>query len=329
MDLQAAYDLWFWLQELAFVGVILVLWRWWRPLGWVLPAALAVWSALMWGVVYGHLMGQVNCIILLLVVGALWQEHENRSWVAGPLLAAACMFKMSPALFVLYWLIQRRWQAVAWTLGSAVVLSMLTLPLVGAAHQMYFYTQVLPGFGNGDYNGLIVKVGMFANHSVPNVLDQLFPGVDNRMGGVAGALGSAFSLTGLVALGAAFRTPTSDTWRIAAQVSAVGVLALLIPVYTYEHHLVWALPALAVTTAAIFERRIHVGWAGVLLLCAVAFAWPLPHLKELAWGSFRDAAIPRLMLQELKFLALFSLLGPTIWLGAQPPTESSSSSPNV
>ena len=29
MDLQTAYDLWFWLQELALVGVVLILWRWW------------------------------------------------------------------------------------------------------------------------------------------------------------------------------------------------------------------------------------------------------------------------------------------------------------
>lgn len=318
LDLVTAFDVWFWLNEMFLVLAVLALWRYLRPLGPTVGPVLALAVALSYGVAYGQELGQANFAVLALVAWAL-EQQDRRPWLAGILMGTACMFKMSPALLVMWWLLRREWVAVGAACGWAVVLSVLALPLVGFSDQVRFYTEVLPQFASGDYNGLTIKIGMFANHSLPNLLDQLWPGSDNALSSTARVAGSVFSFGLLLALAGAFFRPPADRLQQLGQASAVMVLMLLVPVYTYEHHLVFALPALVVVTVAVVSGRLGSLAALMLAPCWALWFAPIPNLRGVAFELLEPGSLGAWCVQEAKFGMLVALFFMALRVGMGAP----------
>lgn len=316
IDLEGGFRLWWVLNELCLLGVCLVLTRWWRPLGDHVGVVVAALAAAMYAVAYSAELGQANFPVLLLVVGGLASE---RRWpvLAGVAVGLAAMFKMSPALLVAWWLLQGRWRAAAAAVATAVISSVATLPLVGLDHQVAFYRDVLPGLQRGEYNGLKIQIGMFANHSVPNLLHQAFPSGGNVLSPLArgGATFLQFAL--VLAMGWLFRVRTSDPVRHGAQASAVLVVAMLVPVYTYEHHLVFALPAMVFCVLAVARGWVP-RWAAAPIAVALAvLAFDLPPLRTFATKVVTERVrAPFLLLQESKFLAAVTVGVVCAWVGS-------------
>jgi len=190
----------------------------------------------------------------------------------------------------------------------------MSIPWVSLDLQQRFYTEVLPGFGNGDYNGLSVSIGLFGNHSIPNLWHQAYPGAEG--GGLSQMARWASTWTNglmVLALGAWFVGRGRDPLARACQVGAVCVAMLLIPVYTYEHHLLWALPAVVAAAAALLRGRLSILWLLPLAVSFALWAYPLASLKEvwLAW----DSLLVRGLVQEAKFVALMVIGLGCVWAG--------------
>ncbi len=316
LSLETGFAVWFVLNELCLIAACLALWAWWRPLGTAVGPTLAILVALSYGIAYSDELGQANFPVLLLVIVGLWQERQ-RPALAGVLVGLACMMKMSPALIVAWWLLRRRWVPVAASLAAALVSSLLVMGIVSPRTQWRFYSQILPQFGSGDYNGLVIKIEMFGNHSIPNLLHQWFPSGSNRLSGTARALSGASTLGLAALLGGLFHRPTGDPLRLAGQASAVLVTMLLVPVYTYEHHLVFALPALVLAIAAVERGHLSAAWAAPIGAAAAVYAFELPGLKQLAARVITEANLAAYWgVQELKFAALLVLLGASCRIGA-------------
>ncbi|MFN9999586.1 MAG: glycosyltransferase family 87 protein, partial [bacterium] len=152
-------------------------------------------------------MGQAN---LLALFPALWglALAPRRPVLGGILVGTAAMFKLSPALFLIYFALRGNWRAVFAAVGTAIGLSVATLPLVGLDAQLRFYTEVLPGFPKGDYHGLSVPITLPANHSIPDLFNQLWPGPSRYRLSEAAQAGSAVVTVAMLALWAfRFRGP--------------------------------------------------------------------------------------------------------------------------
>ncbi|MBX2801683.1 MAG: DUF2029 domain-containing protein [Myxococcales bacterium] len=316
-DLSQAFHIWFWLHELAAIATALVLWAWWRRLGAEMGWLVAVMVALMTAIPNNHAMGQANFPGLALALAGLWQTEERRPVLGGALMGAACMLKMSPALFVVWWLVKRQWHAVGAAVATAVVLSVVSLPLAPVDVQWRFYTQILPTFGSGSYNGLAVPIGLFGNHSLPNLLNDWFPGDGKVLSDTARTLSSLIALGSLGALAWLFRAPEATPLQRAAQASCVGVLILLVPVYTYEHHLVFAIPAAVLAVFACVRGHLPVGWTGVVAFSVVVLLFDLQSLKGMALAMPASLGAVASLFRELKFLALLGLLVSTAVVGAR------------
>jgi alpha-1,2-mannosyltransferase len=318
LDLVTAYRAWFWLGELMTLLAGLVLWRWWRPLGPVVGVTIAVVVALNTGLPNNHLMGQANTLVMFATLLGLWAAERERPLAAGALLGLACMWKMAPALFVAWWLLRGRWRAAFASVGTAVLLSVASLPLVGFGTQVAFYTDVMPGFSSGNYNGLTVGIDLFGNHSLPNLFDAMAPSSERPHMQLSTVARSLSSLTGLALLGGlgwSFRSRTADTMAIAGQIGAIGVVMVLVPVITYEHHLVWVLPAVVACIAGIANGRLSSGWVAPVALASMMWCYELQELKDL-YGYLRGTH-PWLAvgIRELKFVALVTLLAASAVIG--------------
>lgn len=317
LDLTTAYRVWYWLDELLALGSFLVLWRWWRPLGrsvgWTLAASLAALTALP----NNHLMGQMNLPVVLLVLVGLEREERGAHLAAGAALGLACMMKMSPALLVAWWLLRGAWRPAAVSVGVAVVLTALSWPLAGLDVQLAFYTDVLPGFSSGRYNGLGVGIDLFGNHGLPNVYDALFPAGEGHLvlSDTARRLSQLTALGLVGGTGWALRATPVDGLARAGQIGAVSCAMLLLPVFTYEHHLVWALPAVVVAVAALDAGRLGVGWALPLGVAVAAWAFDLAELKEMATYVQGSAPALAALLREVKMVALIVLYAASLRVG--------------
>ncbi len=323
LDLTTAYRVWYAVDELLGLLVWLLLWRWWRSLGnsvgWTLAASLAALTALP----NNHLMGQMNLPVVLLVVLALEREERGHSSVAGLAMGLACMMKMSPGLLVAWWLLRGRWKAAAVSVGAAVVLSVLSLALVGPALQWTFYSEVLPAFTSGRYNGLGVGIDLYGNHSLPNLFDAAFPAGTNHLvlSDTARVLSQLSALALVALLGTTLRRAPADALASAGQIGAVTSAMLVIPVFTYEHHLVWSILALVPVVVGLETGRLARTWAVPVGAAFAVWAFDLAAMKELALYVQDAAPWVTWCVRESKFFAVV-VLGAASWVvGRSTPGE--------
>ncbi|MEN0064776.1 MAG: glycosyltransferase family 87 protein [Myxococcota bacterium] len=316
-DLPRAFHLWFWLHTGLGVLTAWGLWRWWRPWGGdLIGVCIALAFALMTAVPNNHAMGQANFAGLGLALAGLALAQGQRPAWGGVAMGAACMLKMSPALFVMWWILRREWTAVIAACATGLGLSLLALTVVAGDVQIGFFTEVLPTFGAGSYNGLRVPIGLFGNHSVPNLWDAALPHPGFGLGPAARLASQVSALALLAAVAVAFRRPVGAPDGLAAQIACVGVVILLVPVFTYEHHLVFAIPALAVSAWAAATGRLPVALTALAAASFVVLCFDLQALKRMAEADRFGLSWLGGLFRELKFGGLIGLLITTAYLGS-------------
>ena len=307
------------LGELGLLLGLLSIVRWWAPLGWTrVLALLAASLALMSGVAYGVHLGQANAHVWGLTLAGLALADDDRparQAVGGGLVAMAILGKLAPAAFLGVWVLERRWTALGSAVGVTVVGGVLSWFVVGGPGQAHFFAEVLPSLSSGAYNGLTIRIGLLGNHSIPALLDHLFPGDGQTLGppARAGAFGVTIALG--VVLAAVFRAPAADRTAMAGRVGAVGVALLLVPVYTFEHHLLWAIPGLVACGAAARNGRLPLGATLAVGVSAAVLCAPIVPLRRLHGWMESFGAGPALLVEELKLGALLVVFGACAWLG--------------
>jgi glycosyl transferase family 87 len=308
LRLVTAYRIWLWIDEIAVILGAVALAMWWRPLGALVPLAIAMTVAFLPGVANNHLMGQVNAVVLAFGIAGLWAEERGRSLAGGVLVGIASMMKVSPALFVLWWLLHGRRRAAVSAVLTSIALTLISLVLIAPKIQWRFYAVVLPSFASGVYNRVGVPISLFGNWSIPAFFHRLFPNpAGTGLGGTAHALSSVAAFALIATMAWLFRRDPREPFARAAQAAAVAVVMLLVPVYTFEHHLVWSIPAVVVATIALARGRLD-GVAIALGIALGALAFDNAALQELAEGLTRPGGLPALLLSEVKLLVLLQLL---------------------
>ncbi len=100
---------------LCFAGCVLLIARFWAP-GLFHPLAIGVCLLWLWCSVpfqYAMFLTQTHVIFLLMICSSLVLAERRQPLAAGLLLACATAVKITPGVFVVYWLLTRRWKAAA------------------------------------------------------------------------------------------------------------------------------------------------------------------------------------------------------------------------
>jgi hypothetical protein len=209
--------------------------------------------------------GNVNLFILFLVIGSLYAFHRGRDVTAGMILGLAIACKVTPALFVPYFLWKRQWLTLAGcVLGLVLFLVVVpglflglgwNLELVASWYECMVKPFVMGGEVTTDH----------PNQSLPGLVFRwLTPkpafydkGVPQEYLNVAEVdpLLARWFVKGCMALFAAAviwtcRTPTQPRhgWRLAAEFSLILLGMLLFSERTWKHHCVTLLLPFAVMT---------------------------------------------------------------------------------
>ena len=273
-----------------------------RELWWLTVAVLAV--ALWFGPVRETLgFGQVNVFLMALVLVDVIRGRGR--WWGGALTGLAMAIKLTPAVFLLYFVLRRDWRG----LGTAVVAA---LAFTGIGHllapddSVRYWTFAIQD---------PARIGGLAFSSTQSV-----NGVVHRLG-LEGSAASMvwFVLSALVGLGIAW-----VAWRLlrggheVAAAVAVGQVALFCSPVSWGHHWVWAVPAVVLTLvwaarAAEGGDDDERGWlvlagSGIVVFLGTP-QWWVPHSddRELGWGPIEHLVGNAYLLWALVFLVVMGV----------------------
>lgn len=202
--------------------------------------------------------GQVN-LLLMVLVAADCLTHEPR-WRRGMLVGIAAAVKLTPAAFVLYFLVRRDYKAAATAAVSGAVATLIGFALLPKESMEYWFG------GLGNVSGLSGSA-FHTNQSIQGVLARLEVG-EPAFTALWLVLGTAL----LVLVVAAMRR-AADMPALALAINAV--FTLLVSPISWSHHWVWIAPALFAMAgyATLLPRRQAIGWFAVTAVTAAVFVY--------------------------------------------------------
>ena len=202
--------------------------------------------------------GQVNLLLMALV--ALDVLVVRTRWPRGLLIGIAAAIKLTPAAFVLYFLLRREYRAAAVAAASGALVTGLAF-LIAPGPSWKFWLDNPAGGVSGS----------------PFFTDQNFQAVLARAG-VDGTLKTVLWLALSVGL-LALAVPAIRRAPAPLALMATAGVALLVSPTSWSHHWVWVAPFLLVAAASAWRARSFT-WLGVTLASAAVFV-VAPHQLDL------------------------------------------------
>jgi branched-subunit amino acid transport protein AzlD len=232
--------------------------------------------------------GNNNLIILFLVVASLYAWRKGYDVLAGLVLALAISYKVTPALFVPYYLYKRSWRTVGATfLGMGVFLLIVPSLVIGPQFNgeclaVWWQRMISPFLTKGEGSPQEI------NQSMVGVLTRLL--TDVKMGPgrydvhmdlnlvawprpLVGLLLKALSvgLVGLLAFFCRTRAERRDDPRLLGEFSLIVLTMLFVSERSWKHHYVTLLLPYTYLTYRVFMGEAS-RWARALLATALALS---------------------------------------------------------
>lgn len=245
--------------------------------------------------------GQVNLLLMVLVAADCLPRRTK--WPRGILIGIAAAIKLTPAAFVLYFLVKRDYRAAITAAITGAVATGLAFALMPHESVKYWFG------GMGNVSGLSGSA-FRTNQSIQGVLAR-FQVPEPAFTVLWGLL----SLVLLVLVVTAMRRAVADP---ALALAFNAVFTLLVSPISWSHHWVWVAPALlgAVGVAARLPRRRALRWYTVIAATTVVFVigpqnWePGDDNRELAWTPWQHLIGDTYVWLSVLLVALFVYVTP-------------------
>ena len=240
-------------------------------------------------------LGQINLILLALILTDVWRVSRGRNAGLGVGIAAA--IKLTPAIFIVFFLLARKTKSAFIAAGTFIGCGLIGLIIAPGASKLYwehlFYDTK--------------RVG------APYISNQSPYAAAIRIAGGAAHIGAWWTVIplalGATGVAAAVLLARRGDWLGATAVT--GTAGLLVSPISWAHHWVWILPALVVLVRA--RHRVAAGFG--YLLFAVAPFWYTPHSggpREYGWHWLLTLVANCYLIAGLAFLAYMTW---DAWLG--------------
>jgi hypothetical protein len=231
-------------------------------------------------------VGQVNLIVLpFLFLALAGMRSGAKPWLIALPLSIAILLKTYPAVLLLPLLFRGQWKAIVLTCGFYGVYAAAAALTVPWEVWPAWFTDVLP---NGGYTKAIGAAAAPWNQNINAFVCRLF--LENPWGeaplrfpAVAAPLANVLGLTVLGATAwFAFRETRRNPGRTMgdAEIAAFLLMIFLIAPLSWEHHLVYILPAAVLAIAVLIKGEVRGAAAPLLLAALFVIAWRVP-LAEL------------------------------------------------
>ncbi len=245
---------------------------WWRR-AWVAAAVVTPTVIAFEPIRSNFSFGQINVVLMALVIADCLPRHTR--WPRGLLLGFAIALKLTPAVFVLFFLLRRDTRAIATTAVSLAGATLLAVVLA-RSDSLEYWTHTVR---NTDRIG---GATLNTNQNIAGALARIGLSAPERT--TVWLIGSVLVLA--LALLAARRALRADQPALA--LICIALFGLVVSPVSWSHHWVWALPAVVV--AAVLSYRQRSVTMGVLAVVGAAIMVCPPMLVLLPENHEADAA---------------------------------------
>lgn len=232
------------------------------PASVVAAAAIGTCTPVMLGTELGQIQLILTCLVILdLVPGPHVFGRKLVPLPAGWLVGLMTAIKLTPGLFIVHLLLNRRWKQAITAMVSATVFTLIGL--AAFPQQSIIYWQRLLTTGSVGFDADSVYLD---NQSFEGATIRLF-----KLDGVGNELGTILSLlTVLIGLAAAYALLRRDLE--APAVAMIGLATALASPVSWTHHYVWIVP---LAVALMMHRPTRpVGFTGALF---IVWVWIAPY----------------------------------------------------
>ncbi|NKY87634.1 DUF2029 domain-containing protein [Nocardia veterana] len=245
--------------------------------------------------------GQVNLLLMVLVAADCLPKRTR--WPRGMLIGIAAAVKLTPAAFVLYFLVRRDYRAAVTAAITGAIATGIAFALMPHESVKYWFG------GMGNVSGLSGSA-FRTNQSIQGVLAR-FQVPEPAFT----ALWALLSLVLLVLVVAAMRRAIADP-PLALAFNAV--FTLLVSPISWSHHWVWIAPGLlaAIGVATRLPRRRAMIWYALIVATAVVFTigpqnWePGDNNRELHWTPWQHLIGDTYVWLSVLLVAIYVCTGP-------------------
>jgi hypothetical protein len=237
------------------------------------------------------LLGQINLAILILILLS-WLAYKMKlspALIALPL-CLATSFKIYPVLLLLYFIAKRKYSVCIWTIGFSAASCLLTLLFL--PHKIWFdwFTFVLPSGGYAGVAPHLINPAVPWNQSLNGFFSRFF--IENSWSQpiihfpILARILSYLSSFGVIAAAAYF---SFQTLRIQGknmveeiEFSLFLLTIFLIAPFSWDHHLVVALPSIFVALYLLLHTEMKKLKITTIIIgfSALSLAWNLPLASQ-------------------------------------------------
>ena len=181
-------------------------------------------------------LGQINLIVLLLIILAFYWFTSKRQVASGVSLALAFIFKFNPAILLLFFLLKKQWRVIFSFFGTIVTLHLLAILAFGWPLTAYYYTKVLPSLLS--QTGFATMQRTYMNQSLTALLGRL--GIYDTQHLIL-KLVIILPLLYLISRRIIKSTKLSELLNFNL---LVVFMTIFLPTFSWQHHYVFLIPAI-------------------------------------------------------------------------------------
>lgn len=248
----------------------------WARRGWLAAGAMAGGMKYLEPIQANFSFGQINVVLMTLVIADC--VPRRTPWPRGVLVGLAIALKLTPAVFLLYFVLRRDVRAVAAATASFAVATLVGFALAWKDSWEYWTVTV----GQTDRIG---DATLNTNQNAAGALARLGLGEGTHF-----VLWTTACLAILaVTVWAARRVLAAGEPTLA--LICIALFGLVVSPVSWSHHWVWGLPAIVVTAVVAYRCR-DVALALVCAAGAALMTWPpielLPEHQEAGAAWWRQ-----------------------------------------
>lgn len=244
--------------------------RWWLAAG-----AVALATGWLEPIQANFAFGQINVVLMTLVIADC--VPRNTRWPRGILVGLAIALKLTPAVFLLYFVLRRDGRAVLMALASFAVATAAGFALAWQDSVQYWTVTLRD-------TERIGSASLNTNQNASGALARLELGESTHFVLWTAACLAVLALT----VWAVRRVLAEESPEPTLAVICVALFGLVVSPVSWSHHWVWALPAVLVTAVLAYRHRRPA--LGILSAAGLALmVWPplnlLPehHESDASW----------------------------------------------
>lgn len=254
----------------------------WARRGWLAAALVAPAVVFVEPIRANFEFGQINVVLMTLVIADC--VPRRTPWPRGLLLGLAIAVKLTPAVFLLYFLLRRDVRALLVTTASVLGATLLGFALAWRDSWVYWTETLLD-------TDRIGAATLNTNQNISGMLARLGAGEDARFVLWVALCFAVLGLTGW-AVHRLLRAGADSDEAVLALI-CVAMFGLVVSPVSWSHHWVWVVPTVVVTVVLGVRRR-YLPLALVGLLGLALTIWTpitlMPEHQETAASLWRRLA---------------------------------------